>query len=229
MKLLCLLVLMAMSAPISFLHGTVAGVPVHQVEIDLTSQNLYVTVCLSKGHGESFDSMTKRLSPLAAITGGFYDTKTFKPIGDIVIDGKIIHDGCIGPAFIVSALDNSVQIVSQEEYRTIPKNTLRLGIQTGPTLVKDGKIALDPGAEGFHIARSAQRTAIGLTADGKLILIATDVPIYLYKLADVMLKAGCISAVTLDGGGSTGIYYDGKVKVHPARLMVSLLVILPKN
>jgi exopolysaccharide biosynthesis protein len=75
--------------------------PIHRVALDLTS--LDVTVCLAKGgHGESFGSMVKRLKPVAAITGDFYNPMTLKSVGDIVVDGKILYDGCIGPALVIS-------------------------------------------------------------------------------------------------------------------------------
>jgi uncharacterized protein YigE (DUF2233 family) len=121
------------------------------------------------------------------------------------------------------------KIVSQAEYCKIPKFTLKLGMQTGPTLVRHGKIALNVTAEGFHISKYACRTAIGLTADNKLVMVATNVSITLERLADIMLKFDCTDAVVLDGGSSTGIYYDGKVRVRPVRIMVSILAVFPKS
>jgi exopolysaccharide biosynthesis protein len=85
-----------------------------------------------------------------------------------------------------------------------------------------GKVAVD--LTGFHIAPSATRTAIGLTADHKLIMIAVNSSISFTRLASVMLASGCVDALTLDGGSSTGLYYNNKVLIHPARIMVSILI-----
>jgi exopolysaccharide biosynthesis protein len=232
MKPLYLMLILAAISPTHYLHCNIAGVPVHQVMVNLASKDLRVTVCIAKrgiGYGETFDAMTARLAPVAAITGGFYDTRTLKPIGDIVLDSKVIHDGCIGPVLLI--LKNGIaQIVSQAEYNKIPRSTIRVGVQTGPTLVKGGKILCTPAAEGFHhIAQTAIRTAVGITDHNKLIMLATGVPTTLKKLAEVMLEVGCTSAVALDGGSSTALYADGEVKVRPIRVMTSILVILPSK
>jgi exopolysaccharide biosynthesis protein len=222
---------MSASSPIQYIHGTFAGVPIHHVMVNPASNSLLVTVCLAKGgvgHGEKFDSMVERIRPLAAISGDFYDTKTYKPVGDIVIDGKVVYDGCIGPALIIPKGSKTLRIISQEEYKKTPKSTLQLGMQLGPTLIRDGKELINP--EGFkHIAKTASRTAIGITEHGKLVLVATDVPICLGKMEDVMEKLDCTDAAILDGGSSTGIYADGRVMLRPARPMTSLLVVLDKN
>ena len=41
----------------------------------------------------------------------------------------------------------------------------------------------------------------------------------------VMLTLGCHNAVNLDGGGSCGMYYDGRVIYTPGRNLTSTLQI----
>ena len=45
------------------------------------------------GHSETFGSFMKRLKPTAAINGTFFGVKNQKPIGDIVISGRLVHFG----------------------------------------------------------------------------------------------------------------------------------------
>lgn len=86
-------------------------------------------------------------------------------------------------------------------------------------LVEDGKVCsgLPTGA--------APRTALGLTADGKLILYTIDgrasgysIGASLSQTAERLVELGCVSAMSLDGGGSTTF-----VASKPADTGVSLV------
>jgi len=81
-----------------------------------------------------------------------------------------------------------------------------------PWLVRDGKQFIDVKDEGAgesFSTTSHPRTAVGVTKDGKLILVTVDGRqsisggMTLAQLADVMLSQGCVEAANLDGGGST--------------------------
>lgn len=68
------------------------------------------------------------------------------------------------------------------------------------------------------------RTAVGATADGKLILLVCDgrnmrgsAGFTLAELADKLIELGAVDAVNLDGGGSsTMVGSDGKVLNRPS-------------
>ena len=67
------------------------------------------------------------------------------------------------------------------------------------------------------------RTAIGATADGKLILLVCDgrnmrgsAGFTLAELADKLIALGAVDAVNLDGGGSSTMVSDGKVLNRPS-------------
>ena len=86
-------------------------------------------------------------------------------------------------------------------------------------LVEDGKACSDlpSGAAG--------RTALGLTADGKLILYTIDgrasgysIGASLSQTAERLVELGCVSAMSLDGGGSTTL-----VTTKPADTGISLV------
>ena len=82
----------------------------------------------------------------------------------------------------------------------------------GPWLVKDGKVNVDAKEQGFQTGFYAgvhPRTALGVTADGKLIIVTVDgrqtlgSGINLNDLAAYMRNRRCVEAINLDGGGST--------------------------
>ena len=77
-------------------------------------------------------------------------------------------------------------------------------------VMKDGEILNDNGG-------TNPRTAIGQTADGKILLLAVDgrqpnsIGATFSDLQDIMAQYGAVNASTMDGGTSTQMYYDGEV------------------
>ena len=68
----------------------------------------------------------------------------------------------------------------------------------------------------FGVGVSPDRTAVGSTADGRIVLFVCDGRIEssrgatLTELAAIMKGLGCTDAVNFDGGGSTGMVINGK-------------------
>ncbi|MDT7546695.1 MAG: hypothetical protein QOE99_2805 [Actinomycetota bacterium] len=82
------------------------------------------------------------------------------------------------------------------------------------------------------------RTAVGVTADGKMLLVVVDgrqpgysVGMTLQELADLMQSLGAQNAINLDGGGSSTMWVNGVVANRPSdgaqRGVGSALVVLP--
>ena len=130
----------------------------------------------------------------------------------------VLDDGNKPYAF-PSALDNDERT---NTYMSAPPTSKTPGaalwtpqeaVGGGPMLVREGKnVAVEnywkEVFDGGGIAGTSRqpRTAIGATADGKLIL-----------LADKLIALGAVDAVNLDGGGSsTMVGSDGKVLNRPS-------------
>lgn len=70
---------------------------------------------------------------------------------------------------------------------------------------------------------TAQRSALGLTGDGKLILVTT-----VSKMSDlalIMNDLGCIDAFNLDGGASSALYVNGKYVKQAGRQLNTVLLV----
>jgi hypothetical protein len=110
--------------------------------------------------------------------------------------------------------------------------TPKYAISAGPLLLKDGVIPFDftttsKGGEYYQSnfellpydifgpTVTPDRTAVGYRADGKVILFICDGRISasdgatLVELAQIMKGLGCVGAMNLDGGGSTGMVAGG--------------------
>ena len=87
----------------------------------------------------------------------------------------------------------------------------------GDIIVKDGK-AVEGVADEDHEKTRQPRTALGVKADGSVLLFVVDgrqsgygVGLTLAALADTMLALGCVDAINFDGGGSSAlVLFDGE-------------------
>lgn len=101
-------------------------------------------------------------------------------------------------------------------------------IAGGPRLVQDGAIYTQleaPFTEERFTTIVSPRTAAGISADGKLILVSVPGGAKIQQMRELMLALGCVDAINLDGGASCGIYYDGKYIATPGRELTTTLQI----
>lgn len=146
-------------------------------------------------------------TPVVATNADGYNMSTGEPGGLLVMDGVEWHavdrDG-----FFAILKDGSAMIGTYEDYATY-KDQLKEAVGGfGGFLVKDGKIAVTKNAN--YAASRASRTAIGIKADGSVVMMVLDgrqLPFSaggaMEEIAQIMYDAGCVTAINLDGGGST--------------------------
>jgi len=116
-------------------------------------------------------------------------------------------------------------------------------VSGGPLLLWKGQRLEEPAVESisrvFFLARHP-RTAVGVRADGTLLFVTVDgrrpeesVGMSLPELTDLMLELRAVSAINLDGGGSTTMVIDGKVVNRPsggeARRNADAILLFPKK
>lgn len=110
--------------------------------------------------------------------------------------------------------------------------TAREALGCGPRLVKDGAVACDPAAEGFShpkiLTMSCARSAVGVTADNTLLLVATTGNATIRELADIMRALGARDAMNLDGGASSSLWSQGQYLKAPGRDLSNALMLVKK-
>jgi hypothetical protein len=97
----------------------------------------------------------------------------------------------------------------------------------GPVLIQQGEISITNDEEikfgGRAINDKHPRTAMGYTADGKLIMLVIEGRFpgkaegaTLIHTAQMLKQAGCVEALNLDGGGSSTLLINGKQTITPS-------------
>ena len=107
-------------------------------------------------------------------------------------------------------------------------------ISCGPMVLYDGKVCADNSMvdnthyytnfecwdESGVYSAHPDRSAVGVTEDGKIVLFICDGRIdasqgaYIKELGPIMKSIGCVHAMNLDGGGSTGMWVAGSGMIN---------------
>jgi len=120
-------------------------------------------------------------------------------------------------------------------------SNLRNAIGGGPNLVSNGQVNITYDEEvmfdsGVGKDNGDPRTAIGYTANAKIILFVVDgrrngIGLSLPQVANEMIQLGCVQAINLDGGGSSTFFAGGSTRNTPSdgseRLVASAFIIAP--
>jgi exopolysaccharide biosynthesis protein len=104
---------------------------------------------------------------------------------------------------------------------------MQTAIAGGPALIQNGIVAVSNNQERMFTGKAIDdkhpRTAMGYTADGKLIILVVQGRMpglaegaSLTQLAKLLLELGCVEALNLDGGGSSCLLVNGKETIKPS-------------
>ncbi len=95
----------------------------------------------------------------------------------------------------------------------------------GPQIVRNGAAVFRAGETftPFQLGARVPRTGLGQLADGRIILVAVDgrqpgysVGMTNFELAQTMVRLGAVTAMSLDGGGSTTMAFNGTLLNRPS-------------
>lgn len=144
--------------------------------------------------------------PVVGVNADFFNMTTGEPSGILIMEGVKYHD--MNTSSFFGILDDGTPVIGNSAaYKTYEKR-LQEAVGGSSWLVKDGKIAAADTSD-YYTTR-ASRTAIGITADNKVVLMVLDgrqEPVScggsISEMAQIMYEAGCVNAINLDGGGST--------------------------
>ena len=145
-------------------------------------------------------------TPVVGVNADFYNMTNGAPSGALVMEGVEYHSGS-GANFFAILKDGTPIIGVPSDYAKY-KDSIAESVGGSIMLVRDGKIVV--GSSGNYYDSRASRTCVGITADNRVVLMVMDgrqEPVSAggsaIEIAQVMLDAGCVVAINLDGGGST--------------------------
>ncbi len=210
-----------------------AGITVRTVEVNPQDPRIRVTVATASGFpraDEPFASILARYHPILAVDGAYFSKLTLAPIGDVVIDGRILYQGMMGTAL---ALTSSGEAVIR---RVVPDHAMDWSgydavVACGPALVLNGKIDVDPAGERFHdphVMGAARRMGVAVLPGGHLLFVTTEQAVTFARWAGVMESLGARDALNLDAGASLALAYRGRIVESPGRRLTNLIVVVPR-
>lgn len=167
--------------------------------------------------------MAKNNGALFAVNGDYYG---YRNNGIIVRNGILYRNN---PAREMLALfrNGSMSLVDEKtaDVHKLMANGLVDSFSFGPALVRDGKIAGDFSSvfrDQWFIQNLQPRTGVGMISPNHFVFLVVDGRkdyysrgLTLTEFAGEFIKRGCSVAYNLDGGGSSTMYFKGRVVNNP--------------
>lgn len=111
-------------------------------------------------------------------------------------------------------------------------NHIKHTISAGPKLLTDGEIDVDFDRERIYdpklTTNAGTRSFIGVKNDGSIVM-GTVTNATIMELAEVLKILGLNEAMNLDGGASSGLYFQGRYLTTPGRNLSNSLVVVEKK
>lgn len=202
----------------------------HAFRIDLKKYHLQLKVAKNVQQTALFvDQLSDDKRVLIGINGGFF-SPTLQPLGLRVSEGQAINPiKKISWWGVFLVRNHQASIIPQSAYNSNMKS--EFAIQAGPRLIANGVLTK------LH-AGEAQRSALGITRDGKVIIAVTDnYPLSTESLAKIMSRSekngglACVSALNLDGGTSSQLYAQinhFSLHIRSIRPVADLIFVTPR-
>jgi len=172
---------------------------------------------------ETTSKMAKEKNAILAINGDYYG---FRNSGYVLRNGTVYRDtagngGDNEDLVIDKNGDFSIIKESEASMKSLDTDNIWQIFSFGPALIENGQITVDSGSEVAQSKNSNPRTAIGQISKLHYMIIVSDgrtsesEGLSLLELAQEFKERGCTTAYNLDGGGSSTMYFNGKVVNNP--------------
>lgn len=203
---------------ISLTEQRIDGTTVYLVDVQTDDPSHLLTALADNSYGRNIKETTSTIAEandaVLAINGDFYG---FRSTGFVVRNGTLYRDSANGDTdALVIDKNGDFSIVNEA---TTDASTLdaQQVLSFGPALIENSAIVVDESTEVGQSAASNPRTAIGQIGTNHYLIVVSEgrtddsQGLSLYQLAQVMKDNGVQTGYNLDGGGSTTLYFNGKV------------------
>lgn len=198
---------------------------IYVADVQITNPALLKTAFANNSYGKNITSKTSTISEdvnaILAINGDYYGVQEK---GYVLKNGTIYRSTASkNQEDLVIYQDGTFKIINESEVDvdTLLKDGAYNILSFGPALIQNGKVAVSKNEEVDKSMASNPRTAIGIIDDLHYVFVVSDgrtnesEGLSLYELAEFMQDLGVVTAYNLDGGGSSTMYFNGKVINKP--------------
>lgn len=198
---------------------------IYVADVQVSSPEYLKTALAQSAYGRNVTQKTSEMAEenhaILAINGDYYGAQEK---GYVIRNGVIYRDTASdGQEDLVLYQDGSLEIIQEDEITA--QELLDQGAQQvlsfGPALLENSTISVSQNEEVGKAKASNPRTAIGILDDLHYVFVVSDgrtsesTGLSLYQLAEFMKGLGVTTAYNLDGGGSSTMYFNGKIINNP--------------
>lgn len=168
---------------------------------------------------DTTSAMAEDNHAILAVNGDYYG---FRDSGIVMRNGYLYRDTAR------NSMDNEILVVygdgrfdivceADADVTDLVEKEAQQIFSFGPGLLLEGEISVEENSEVEQAMRSNPRTAIGMIEPLHYILLVSDgrttesAGLTLFELAEVMQELACETAYNLDGGGSSTMWFMGKI------------------
>ncbi|MCI2058062.1 MAG: phosphodiester glycosidase family protein [Oscillibacter sp.] len=202
------------------------GTAVYTADIVLSDAAALKTALAEDTYGKNITAATSSIAAghgaILAINGDFYGAQND---GYVIRNGQLYRETAAASdredLVISSGGDFSIVREGDSSARALLAGGAEQVLSFGPGLVEDGRVCVDEDAEVARAKASNPRTSIAQIGPGHYVMVVADgrteesQGLSLRELAEYLRSLGAVTAYNLDGGGSSTLYFNGRVVNNP--------------
>lgn len=195
---------------------------VYVVDIKVSDPSYLKTALANNTYGRNITEKTSEMATnnqaLLAINGDYYG---FRSTGYVIRNGVMYRDTTSDKSQQDLVIDDKGDFSIIDESNVTANDLISQGAQQvlsfGPSLIEDSQITVSENEKVGQSMSSNPRTAIGQIDTNHYVIIVSEgrtddsEGLSLYQLAEQFKTLGAKTAYNLDGGGSSTLYFNGKV------------------
>lgn len=197
---------------------------IYVADIKLSSIDYLKTAFAKNIYGKNITEKTSTIASnnnaILAINGDYYGVQEY---GYVLKNNRLYRNIASTRDDLVIYGDGSFEIINESDIslQELLNNGAKEVLSFGPALIENESIVVNSNTEVGKSMASNPRTAIGVIDNLHCVFVVSDgrtnasSGLSLYELASIMQNYGVTTLYNLDGGGSSTMYFNGKVINNP--------------
>ena len=197
---------------------------IYVADVEVSDPSYLQTAFANDTYGKNVvdetSSIASGVDAILAINGDYYGVQRQ---GFVLKNGKIYRSTSNSNENLVIYKNGDWEFIDEEntDLEKLLDNGAYNILSFGPGLIDNSSIIVSVNDEVDKAMKNNPRTAIGKISDNHYVFVVSDgrtnesTGLSLYELATFMKSLGCEMAYNLDGGGSSTMYFNGKVINNP--------------